>query len=422
MKSKKIFMIVLLSMIFVTSAPVIIPKTSITVHAAAPKISKKSATLIKGKTLQLKVSGTKGNKILWSSSRKSVATVNSKGKVTAKKAGTTTIAAKVGKKKLTCKITVEAPKLSKSSLVLTVGKSQTIKLNGTKQRVTWKSSNSSIASVKNGKITAKKSGKATITATVLKKKYSCKVTVPEVYSLPANQIIYNKNDVKIRTKGIETDSENVKLKIYIENKSNLNLGFNAHSFAVNGIMTNESIYYMDLDVPAGKKAQTTLDIKKAWLRKHNMKDIKNVDILFWAYDNDKHFKEFDTSCILLGSGKRKRLSGTSIYNGNDIIVKYVKTDGNKLYFSVLNKSKEFIDVSIENTSVNDWAYNKWILNAYNEQILPNCEKLFEIEIDDKFLADNSISKIKKFEFGFEVRYNDDYMNTVHTGSIVAKIV
>ena len=63
-----------------------------------------------------------------------------------------------------------------------------MKLNGTDQKITWKSSNKNIASVnKNGKITAKKKGTVTITATVLKKKYTCKVTVKNPKSTSSGQ-------------------------------------------------------------------------------------------------------------------------------------------------------------------------------------------------------------------------------------------
>lgn len=144
--------------------------------SAAGKISKSKATLLTGQTLKLKLSGAKG-KTKWTSSKKSVATVSGSGKVTAKKSGSATITAKVGKKKYTCKVTVESPKLSKKSLTLKVGKTSTIKVKGTKQTVKWKSSKKSVATVKNGKITAKKAGTANITATVLGKKFTCKVTV-----------------------------------------------------------------------------------------------------------------------------------------------------------------------------------------------------------------------------------------------------
>lgn len=72
------------------------------------KINKTKATLNKGKKVTLKVTGTK-SKVKWSTNKKSIATVTSKGVVTAKKKGTATITAKVGKKKYTCKITVKQP-------------------------------------------------------------------------------------------------------------------------------------------------------------------------------------------------------------------------------------------------------------------------------------------------------------------------
>lgn len=69
-------------------------------------------------------------------------------------------------------------KLNKKKLTLEVGKSATLKLTGTKAKVTWSSSNKAVATVNTkGKVTAKKAGKATITATVSKKKYTCTVTV-----------------------------------------------------------------------------------------------------------------------------------------------------------------------------------------------------------------------------------------------------
>lgn len=71
------------------------------------KLSKTKATLTVGKTLQLRVKGTKA-KVTWTSSKKSVARVSKKGKVIAKKPGNAKIIAKVSKKKLTCKLTVKA--------------------------------------------------------------------------------------------------------------------------------------------------------------------------------------------------------------------------------------------------------------------------------------------------------------------------
>lgn len=79
---------------------------------------------------------------------------------------------------ITPTVSAESIKLSKSTLQLSVGASTTLKITGTSSKVTWKSSNTSIATVsQSGKVTAKKVGKAVITATVNKKSYKCNVTV-----------------------------------------------------------------------------------------------------------------------------------------------------------------------------------------------------------------------------------------------------
>lgn len=79
---------------------------------AAVKISAKKKTLTVGKSVTLKIKGTK-KKVRWSSSNKKVATVSSKGKVKAKKVGKVTITAKVKKKKYKCKINVKSKKVNK---------------------------------------------------------------------------------------------------------------------------------------------------------------------------------------------------------------------------------------------------------------------------------------------------------------------
>lgn len=84
------------------------------VQAAKVRLNMTKKVLTVGKTVTLKVKGTK-KKVKWSSSNKKVASVSSKGKVKAKKAGKATITAKVGKKKYKCKITVKKKKSTKKT-------------------------------------------------------------------------------------------------------------------------------------------------------------------------------------------------------------------------------------------------------------------------------------------------------------------
>lgn len=79
------------------------------VTVETPSINKKSLTLEEGNTYTLKVSST-SQSMKWSSSDKSIASVNSSGVVTAKKAGTVEIKCKLScGKTYTCTVTVKAP-------------------------------------------------------------------------------------------------------------------------------------------------------------------------------------------------------------------------------------------------------------------------------------------------------------------------
>lgn len=81
----------------------------------------------------------------------------------------------------TCIMPVEAAsiRLNKTKATITVGSTVKLSVKGTKASVKWSSSNKAVATVKNGLVTGKKAGKATVKATVKKKTYKCVVTVKE---------------------------------------------------------------------------------------------------------------------------------------------------------------------------------------------------------------------------------------------------
>ena len=81
------------------------------VSAASPKLNKKKVTITVGKTVKLKVKKNKAKKkVKWKSANKKIVKVTKKGKIKGIKPGKTVVTAKVGKKKLKCKVKVVAKK------------------------------------------------------------------------------------------------------------------------------------------------------------------------------------------------------------------------------------------------------------------------------------------------------------------------
>ena len=123
--------------------------------------------------------------IQWSSSNTNIATVNSNGVVTGKSGGSCTITATCGSKRasfiLTVKVTTTAFSINETTLTLTKGgtKQLTYKLTpaDSTEAIVWSSSNTSIATVSNGLVTAVKGGTATISATSGSHTSHCSVTV-----------------------------------------------------------------------------------------------------------------------------------------------------------------------------------------------------------------------------------------------------
>lgn len=126
----------------------------------------------------------------WTSSNKKVAVVNSRGKITGRKAGTAWITVKLASGK-TARVKVKVQKtavkttkvvLSKKKLTMRKGMKYTLRVARNPvtsiEKITFTSSNKKAAIVsKGGKITAKKKGKTTITVRCGKAKAVCKVTV-----------------------------------------------------------------------------------------------------------------------------------------------------------------------------------------------------------------------------------------------------
>jgi uncharacterized protein YjdB len=124
---------------------------------------------------------TNGKTPTFSSSDSSVASVNTYGCITAKKAGTAKITAKVRGAEASCRVRVEKTTIKLNRTCVTLDNGYSVLLTAdvsTGHEVTWKSSRTSVATVDDtGKVCAQKPGSATITATADKTSVTCQVTV-----------------------------------------------------------------------------------------------------------------------------------------------------------------------------------------------------------------------------------------------------
>ena len=168
-------------------------EVTVTVPVTGVMLSQTELSLVKGATATLSATvvpaDATNKKVTWRSSNTSIATVEN-GIVTAVSAGnaTITVTTEDGNHTATCEVTVTVPAtgvtLSQTELPLAKGATATltatvVPFDATNQKVTWRSNNTSVATVENGTVTAVSGGNATITVTTEDGNHTatCEVTV-----------------------------------------------------------------------------------------------------------------------------------------------------------------------------------------------------------------------------------------------------
>ena len=275
--------------------------SSKTVSVTGVSLNKTSLSLEEGGTETLTAtvapSDATNKAVSWKSSDSGVATVDSNGKVTAVKAGSTTITITTtdGSKTATCSVTVTAKtpatvavtgvSLNKSSLSLEEEGSETLTAkvapdNATNKTVSWKSSDSGVATVdESGKVTAVKIGSATITVTTKdgSKTATCKVTVT-AKTIPLSSIEVSPKDAKI----LEGETLNLSVKYAPDNASDKSVTWSSSNTNVavvddKGVVTGVS--EGNVDITAKTKNGLTSSCKVSVNKDASLKGIAFMDEL-----------------------------------------------------------------------------------------------------------------------------------------------
>ncbi len=182
------------------------------VNVESVSLNKSSVAIIAGESVTLVVTVSPSNatnkNVSWHSSDESVATV-SNGRVTALKAGSAviTVTAEDGGKTAICQVSVkpkivnvQSVSLNKSSITLTEGESTTLTAvvspsNATNKNVRWSSSDASVASVVNGKVTALKAGSSTI-----------KVTTEDGGLTASCQVVVKSKEIRVKSVSLNRET------------------------------------------------------------------------------------------------------------------------------------------------------------------------------------------------------------------------
>lgn len=207
-------------------------RVTVTQPVTAIRLSSANVSIFTGKTVSLAATVAPSNanniKVTWASSNTKVANVSASGQITAITAGTAVITCKAQDGSgviATCKVTVKNPvtsiKLNKTTKSVFVGKTYKLKAtvgpkNATSKTVTWKSSNTKVATVSSsGVVKGKKAGTATIYCIAKDGsgiQTSCQITVTK----PVTKVKLNKKSLSLKVKKSYT------LKVTVSPKSATN--------------------------------------------------------------------------------------------------------------------------------------------------------------------------------------------------------
>lgn len=199
--------IAILSALVLFTTSIIIPAVPVQASSLAFVIlSRYNCTMKIGQTMYLAGIASNGKRVTWKSSSSRIASVNTYGQITAKKAGTCKITGRVTGGEASCQITVQktAVNLSAASITMENGTSAILKgstSNGS--TITWKSQKSSIASIdETGRITACKPGETTVTATADGTKKTCRIIVkkPKVTLSQVSASLYRGQSLTLTAK------------------------------------------------------------------------------------------------------------------------------------------------------------------------------------------------------------------------------
>lgn len=241
-------------------------RVTVTQPVTAIQLNNTNVSLFTGKNVSLSATVTPSNanntKVTWASSNTKVANVSASGNVTAIGAGTAVITCKAQDGSgviATCKVTVKNPvtsiKLNKTTKSVFVGKTYKLKAtvgpkNATSKTVTWKSSNTKVATVSSsGVVKGKKAGTAMIYC-IAKDGSGVQTSFQITVTKPVTKVKLNKKSVSLKVK----KSYTLKVTVGPKSATNKSVTWKSSNKKIATVSQNGTIV-------AKKKGTVTITVK-----------------------------------------------------------------------------------------------------------------------------------------------------------------
>ncbi len=332
--------------------------TGTPVKAESVTLSQKELSLTIGATADITAEVSPENAIdktvVWTSSDNEVATVEN-GKITAVKPGNTKITATADGVSAVCDVTVEkiavtSVKLSRSTAAVYPQKTFTLTAavtpdNATYPEVVWSSSNTAVATVADGKVTALKPGTAKITAEADGVKAVCNLTVKRYVSSvklnAARKTLYRGGTYQLRAMVSPTNASN---KALSWTSSNRKVATVSSTGKVTARSKGTAVITAKAKDGSGKYSRCVITVKQrvtkiklsktvVKLKKKNSK----ANVKAYAYPSNANVK---TMKVRINNSKIAGINRSKINSGGFVTVTAKKKGTAKIYFTATDGSRK----------------------------------------------------------------------------------
>ena len=435
----------ILRYIYIIMITVILNISIVNAEVSGITLKKSETTLGIGYTETLKYelpAGLNSSNIVWKTSNPKVATVQN-GKVTAISEGTTTIYALLNGYTSTCTVTVSSNyvavtgiSINKSNLNILVGNTENLTStiqpsNATNKDVIWKSTNPEVATIENGKVTAKKVGKTNIIVSSSGYSATCIVNVVDTVNLEG--ITLNKTSINIK----ELESETLKIIYNPSNATNTKVTWKSSNQnivtvdnngkitavkpgsatitvisndgghvstckvtveALTKNVTNITLDKKELNIVAGEKATLKVTVNPSYAENKNVK---------WESSDEKIVTVENGEILALKKGTAE--------------IKVISEDGNKEAICVVNVSSPPITgISFKEKEKTVYIGSTEILSTINEPTNSELESAIWTSSNET-VATVENGKIKTLSLGETIITVSNEDNTI-TASINIKVI